>query len=226
MSKFEVHCVRCPACGHRQKVELYVSINADRMRDATDQLIDGSWEQHVCAGCSHRFVVDHRLLYTDLPQKRWIVQHPWSQRARYPTLEEEAAHVFRVEYLERPPEGVRRQAAGISPRICFGRGELAEKLILWRHDLDDRALESFKLVLLRNHLGQLFPLGPCELQLTAVAPDRLEFMVVALDSGAPIDRMQVETSEFQRVADDLDTFRAAFPDLFDHAYVNASRYLL
>jgi hypothetical protein len=226
VSKFEIHSVRCPACGDSQEVEVYVSINADRMREATEQLIDGSWEQFACTACGKIFRIDHRLLYTDLPQKRWVVQHPWSERGRYAALEDEAARVFQEEYLERPPEGVRRQAEGISPRICFGRMQLAEKLVLWRHELDDRALETFKLVVLRNHLEQLMPLGPCELQLTAVTLPRLEFMVVSLDSGTALDRMQVPTAEFQRVAGDLDAFRPAFPDLFDHAYVNASRYLL
>jgi hypothetical protein len=226
MSRFEPQTVTCPDCGHAQQVEIYVSINADRMREATSQLIDGSWEHFACQACGHGFRIDHRLLYTDLPQKRWIVQYPWDQRTRYHQLEEEAARVFRVEYLERPPEGVRLQAEGISPRICFGRGELAEKLALWQHDLDDRALESCKLVLFRNHLDQLFPLGPCELQLTSIGPEGLTFLLVSLASGTPIDRMQVPVAEYRRVADDLDAFRPAFPDLFDHAYVNASRYLM
>ncbi|MGF1625574.1 MAG: CpXC domain-containing protein [Alphaproteobacteria bacterium] len=226
MSKFEVHTVRCPACGHSQEVELYVSINADRMPEATGKLIDGSWEHFVCTACADNFRIDHRLLYTDLPLKRWIVQHPWSTRGRFATLEAEAVRVFREEYLERPPPEIRRQAEGISPRICFGRPQLAEKLILWRLGIDDRALESFKLVLLRNHLEQLMPLGPCELQLIAATQAQLEFMVVSLGSGTALDRLQAAAGEFRRVADDLDAFRPAFPDLFDHAYVNASRYLL
>lgn len=225
MSRYILDSVACPHCGHDQEVRVYVSVNADRMRSVTDRILDGSWERETCPACGEPFMLDHRMLYTDLPLRRWIVQHPWAARDRFAELEEEAQQVFRVEYLERPPEYIQAQARHVEPRICFGRGELVEKLMLWRSDLDDRALESCKLVLLRNHLQQLFPLGPCALQLTAASPDRLEFLVVALHSGSALDRLQVPVAEYRRVADDLDAFRPAFPELFDHAYVNASRYL-
>lgn len=225
MSKFEVHRVTCPDCGHTQDVDIYISINADRMSEATDRLIDGSWERFTCESCGHPFFIDNRLLYTDLPHKRWIVRYPFAGRTRYRTLEDEAQKVFRCEYLERPPESVRAQARDVEPRICFGRGELMEKLTLWRSDIDDRALEACKLVLLRNHVGQLLPLGPTKLQLATVTPDELEFLVIALGSGTALDRIAVPAEEYHRVADDIDAFRPAFPELFDHAYVNASRYL-
>lgn len=82
-----------------------------------------------------------------------------------------------------------------------------------------------KLVLLRNHAGELLPLGPTELQLAAVTAEPLEFMVIALGSGIAVERFAVPVEAYHRVADDLETFRPAFPELFDHAYVNASRYL-
>lgn len=226
MSKYQLATVACPACGHAQEAKLYVSINADRMLTATDRLIDGSFDLVECEECGQAYRLDHRMLYTDLPRRRWIVQHPWSDRERYAALEEEAARVFRVEYLEHPPDYVRAQAAFVEPRICFGRGELVEKLTLWQHDVDDRALESLKLVLFRNHLDQLFALGPCALQLTGLGEAGLTFLVVSLNSGTALDRLQVPAAELDRVAGDLDAFRPAFPDLFDHAYVNASRYLL
>lgn len=226
MSRFEIERVTCPACDHQQDVEIYVSINAERMREATDQLIDGSWELLVCVACSHNFRIDNRLLYTDLPRRQWIVQHSWADRARYQALEEEAARVFRTEYLEHPPQEVRRQARGIEPRVCFGRPQLAEKLSAWRHGIDDCVLECLKLVVLRNHLNELFPLGPSELQLAAVEPERLNFVVVALGSGHALKRLAVARGELTRIADDLDSFRPTFPDLFDRPFVNASRYLL
>lgn len=225
MSRYFLDTVACPHCGHDQEIRAYVSVNANRMRSVTDRILDGSWERETCEACGGTFALDHRMLFTDLPQGRWIVRHPWAARDRFAALEEEAHRVFQLEYLERPPDYVREQARHVAPRICFGRGELIEKLTLWRADMDDRALESCKLVLLRNHLDQLFPLGPTELQLTAATPDRLEFLVVSLNSGTALDRFAAPLDEYRRVADDLDAFRTAFPELFDHAYVNASRYL-
>lgn len=88
-----------------------------------------------------------------------------------------------------------------------------------------RVTSACKLVLLRNHAGELLPLGPTELQLAAVTAEPLEFMVIALGSGIAVERFAVPVEAYHRVADDLETFRPAFPELFDHAYVNASRYL-
>jgi hypothetical protein len=225
MSKFEVRRVSCPDCGHAQQVDIYVSINAERMSEAADQLIDGSWERFTCESCGHPFVIDNRLLYTDLPHKRWIVRYPFAERARYRRLEDEAVQVFDTEYLQRPPEPIRRQAAEVSPRICFGRPQLAEKLLAWRHDLDDRALECLKLVLLRNHAAALLPLGPSAMQLAAVADDTLAFDVVALNDNRPLQGVTIPVDGYRTVAGDLSRYRRAFPALFGYAYVDARRYL-
>jgi CpXC protein len=225
MSKFEIHRVACPDCGHAQQVDIYVSINAERMSEATDLLIDGSWERFTCECCGHPYVIDNRLLYTDLPRKRWIVRYPFAERARYHTLEDEAARVFDTEYLQRPPQPIRRQAAEVSPRICFGRRQLAEKLLAWRHDLDDRALECLKLVLLRIHTDALLPLGPSAMQLAAVANDTLVFDVVALGDNRPLEGLAVPVDGYRTVAGGLSRYRQAFPALFDRAYVDARRYL-
>lgn len=225
MSKFEVHRVTCPDCGHAQDVDIYVSINAERMNEATDRLIDGSWERFSCESCGRPFVIDNRLLYTDLPHQRWIVRYPFAERARYRVLEDEAVQVFDIEYLQRPPEPIRRQAAEVSPRICFGRLQLAEKLLAWRHDLDDRALECLKLVLFRDYAGALLPLGPSALHLAAIADDRLVFDVVALGDDSPLERLSVPLDAYRTVACDFSRYRRAFPALFDHAYVDVRRYL-
>lgn len=225
MSKFEAHTVRCPDCGHDQTVDIYISISADRMPDATDRLIDDSWERFSCMACGHAFIVDNRMLYTDLPHKRWIVRYPFEAHSRFRALEKEAVELFELEYLQRPPEPIRRQAAGVSPRICFGRPQLSEKLRAWRHDLNDSALECLKLVLLRDHADRLLHLGPSALRLVDVTDDKLTFDVIALTDARPLERIVVPLDAYRAVADNLVPYRAAFPDLFDCAFVNARRYL-
>lgn len=207
-------------------MDIYVSINADRMPDATDSLIEGSWERFCCEGCGRDFVVDNRLLYTDLPRRRWIVRYPLAERGRFPALEEEAERVFRTEYLDRPPEPIRQQAAGVRPRICFGRTQLAEKLLTWRSGLDDATVECLKLVLLRDSAGHLLSLGPGAMRLTGVTDDELTLDVIALGDEHPLERFSVPMTAYRRVADDLDRYRHAFPDLFGRAFVDARRYLL
>ena len=226
MSRFEIHSVRCPACGRPQQVNIYVSITANRLRGATDGLMDGSWERFACEACGHSFTAEHRLLYTDLPRKRWIVQYPRAEHARFAALEEEAAAVFRQEYLVNAPDYIRSQASGVAPRICFGRPQLAEKLLAWQHDIDDRALECLKLAMLRTSLDALLPLGPSELQLDTVEPERLAFTIARLESGAPLDRVTVDPATLAGIAADLASFRTGYPELFERPFVNASRYLL
>ena len=226
MSRFEVRTVTCPDCGHAQDVDIYFSINAEGLSHATSRLIDGSWERFICESCGRPFVIDNRLIYTDLRHNRWIVRYPFTDCARFRTLEDEAARVFAIEFLPRPPEPIRRKAAGVSPRICFGRPQLAEKLLAWRHGLDDRPLECLKLVLLRDHAAALLPLGPSAMQVATVTDETLEIDVVALSDNRPLEHLTVPVDAYRMVASNLPPYRRAFPALFDHAYVDARRYLL
>jgi hypothetical protein len=225
MSKFEVHQITCPECGHAQEEKVYVSLSGARMQAATDAIIDGRWGRIRCAACGHEFYLDHLLLYTNLPGRQWVVQYPRSQLPQYATLEIEAEQTFQLEYLSRPPAEIRDQSKDVTRRICFGLPQLAEKLQAWRNGIDDRALECLKLVLMRDRIGELFDYGPTELYLSDCSQDRLTILAISRAEQKPVHRMDIERADVDRIGNHLDDFLPRFPALFCKLYVNAGRYL-
>ena len=51
-----------------QQISEKVQIKGVRYCRAAVRRTDGSWERFGCESCGRRFVIDNRLLYTDLPQ--------------------------------------------------------------------------------------------------------------------------------------------------------------
>jgi CpXC motif protein len=225
MSRLEVHTLTCPHCGNAQEAKVYVSVNGARIKDAADRIIAGELGRIECTQCGEHFYTEDVLLYTNLPQHLWILQYPRAARDRYQELEADAERVFEREYFVRAPPMVQRDAVGVERRVCFGRPELVEKLLAYRHAIDDRALECLKLVLMRDRIGELFHYGPSSLYLTACEPALLTFAVVSHADALPVHTLQASMADFERVRAGLDDFRGPFPHLFDKAYVNASRYL-
>jgi hypothetical protein len=225
MSRCEIQQVTCPACGFAQDEKVFVSVNGARIRAAADRIIDGSWGELSCLSCGARYVRDTPLLYTDLPGGVWIVQHALSERSRFAALEHEANAIFEREFVERPPVAIRTQALSVARRICFGRLQLAEKLLARRHGIDDRALECLKLVLMRDYVGELFQHGPSELHLQEADQEKLRMVVITISERRPIHALSVQREEMQSISRDLEAFHSPYPELFGKLYVNASRYI-
>ena len=56
----------CPACGARQEIELYESINALEDPGLVQKLLAGDINRFVCNACGHTVHVEVPLLYNDL----------------------------------------------------------------------------------------------------------------------------------------------------------------
>jgi hypothetical protein len=216
---------RCPVCGAVQEEKVFLSVNGARVKSAADRIIDGTWGELTCLACGARYVRDTPLLYSDIPGGVWIVQYPISQRSRYPILETEAGEIFQREFIQRPPPAIRAQALTVERRICFGRPQLAEKLLARRHGIDDRALECLKLVLMRDYLGELYQYGPTEFHLHQADAEKLKLIAMAIAGSRPVHALTVARVELQKIADDLESFHPPFAELFSKLYVNASRYV-
>lgn len=225
MSRWEKQHIACPHCGAVQEAKVFVSVNGARIKDAADRIIEGRWSEMSCLKCGRRYLHDAPLLFTDLPGGLWIVQYDGSDRGRFSVLEEEADAIFEREFMERPPAAIREQARTVQRRICFGRGQLAEKLLLRRHALDDRMVECLKLVLMREYASDLFASGPAEFYVRQVEPGCLSMVAVSIDEPRPVFDLRVERPTLDEIAQDSERFRMAFPDLFAKLYVSASRYV-
>lgn len=225
MSKYEVHALSCPKCGHVQDVDVYVSVNLTDNPDAADQIINGTWGDMVCKKCGYMTNVESRLHYSDINNKHWLIQYPRDQRMDFLNIEREALMVFHEEYEERAPEMIKKLAPDICKRICFGIREMAEKLLLWRHGIDDILLECFKMGYVREHLSDLFAVGPFEIFLIGHQNGTLNFVVADLDTLQPLADFSAQLEDVLQVKAMLNDYKQSFPELFSHLYVNATRYL-
>jgi hypothetical protein len=225
MSRCALQRLRCPTCGAVQEEKVFLSVNGARIKTAADRIIEGTWGEVTCVSCGNRYFAEPPILYSDLPGGLWIVRYPLPRRADFESLENEAAAIFQKEFLERPPAAIRDRAATVKRRICFGRWQMAEKLLAWRRGIDDRALECLKLALSREYVAELFRLGPWEWYLDSANDERLEFQALALSDPRPEFRVVVSRARLASIESGLDEFQARLSELFDKLYVNASRYL-
>ena len=204
---------------------MFISVNGARITDAADRIIDGTWGEWSCLACGAHQVLDTPLLFSDLPGGLWIVQRDRSERDRFAELERQADAIFQREFIERPPAAIREQALRVKRRICFGRAQLAEKLLAHREGIDDSALECLKLVLTRDYLPELYPFGPTEFHLKRADRTALRLHAMTLAGAGPVLDVSVGREQFDEIRDDRESFRQPFAELFRGLYVNASRYL-
>ena len=224
MSRCVVQELTCPLCGGKQKEKVFVSVNGARLKAAADRIIDGTWGEVACLKCGGRYQLDTPLLFTDVPRGLWIVQYERSERNRFSVLEAEASAIFQREFIERPPNAIRTQALFVNRRICFGRAQLADKLLARREGIDDRTLECVKLVLMRDYLAELFPYGPTEFYLRRADYENLTLVAATIAEPSPVLEATVKRRTLDEIAGDQESFRVPFPELFNKLYVNASRY--
>jgi hypothetical protein len=225
MSRCALQRLRCPRCGAVQEEKIFLSVNGARIRTAADRIIDGTWGAVSCLSCGNRYFADPPILYSDLPGGLWIVRYPLARRANFESLENEAAAIFQKEFLDRPPAAIREQAAAVRRRICFGRWQMAEKLLAWRLGIDDRALECLKLALTRDYIAELFPHGPCEWHLGDANDQQLEFRALPMAEPRPVFEVIVGREKLEMIGTAVDEFQLRFPELFSRLYVNAARYV-
>jgi len=145
------------------------------------------------------------MLYTDFNRLHWIGVYPrWENPYRY-DIDSELETAFRATMLERCAPIVRSWAPRFKKRLVFGLPWLREKLLAWENNLDDRLLEAFKLVLVRDmSSGNMNPRATIVLE--AVEDERLifEFCGVTGEDGTHIfQRRSVALSELEQCKVDI-----------------------
>lgn len=135
--------VPCPSCGAVMDVPVWTSANASRHPEIADAVLAGTFHVATCPS-GHATVIEREVLYTDLDRGVFIGVFPRQDRgdvARCVRIVEDA---FLGAVGENAPEPVLGWAGTIRRRVVFGYDELREKVLCFRHDLDDRLLESWK----------------------------------------------------------------------------------
>ena len=133
MSHSNPIAITCPACQHRQAFITWHSINVTFDPELKEKLLDRSLVTFHCEKCGHTASVNQGLLYHDMDRHVMIMlgcQNP--------------------DELESPEPLVQEFQADYSLRLVGSMNELIEKVLILDEDLDDRAVEVFKVALIAN----------------------------------------------------------------------------
>jgi hypothetical protein len=171
VSNSEVITIACPACTKKQQFTVWVSVNATLSPELKQKLLDRTLFTFKCEKCGETAEVNQELMYHDMERKLMFLR---GQEAPQETLDECFG-----------PDG-KEILADYTYRLVNSMNELIEKIVIWDAGLDDRAIEVFKFLLLkdldeeeRGVNPQLFYNG---LSAEAGAEAEMEFVLIN-DSG-------------------------------------------
>jgi hypothetical protein len=218
--------VSCPACAVVQEHRLFESLNGDRVPAQVRRILEGTFELIECTACAAPFRPEHRMLFSHLSRRAWIVMFPLVEREEFAILERGVTLTLERNFGAAPPV-VAEQVSGLRPRIVFGQHMLSDAVRAVDAGLDPALLEAAKLFAFRRHLAQLMPHGPTELCFEGFAPaddGRLRFGVHRLRDGRRVDALALPADAIAEVRAGQDDVERELPDLFQ-PYASASRYL-
>ena len=147
MSVFATTQLSCPACGGDVQFDLVYSVNAGRMPELREAILDRSFQRQSCPSCATTFRVQPTLSYIDLPRKQFMGVWPSSAIEDWKAFEQRTREAFDRSFA--PGGDGEALGQGMQPRCVFGWLGLNEKLIAADHDIDDSDLELAKLATLR-----------------------------------------------------------------------------
>jgi CpXC motif protein len=216
---------RCPRCHAEQPATLFTSLNADLIAAQHADLLDGTFERTACTACGHAFRPEHRLLYTQLSARTWIVMYPVAERRAFRALENIVLATVERELQAAPPAAA-QLLSGVRRRLVFGQHMLTEAVRAQAAGLDPALLECAKLFAIRDHLGRLLGLGPFELCFERCGDEgALHLGVHAFATGERTGELALPGDAIAGLRAIQPDLEARWPDLFTRPYVSACRYL-
>jgi hypothetical protein len=129
--------IACKGCGTTQPFTMWGVVNGALDRELKEKLLAGELTRFVCKECGWDGPVIHSLLYCDLEKRFicWLLTDPGDPNQVKNTL------IFGPDY---------------HLRVVSSRIALIEKILLFDANLDDRVIESVKLIL-PAHVGNDTP---------------------------------------------------------------------
>ena len=152
MSKQTTYMIRCPHCGHEQRVELYDSINVSQQPELKMALFENRLNRVLCGSCEASFRIDKPLLYHDSDRNILIHWMPDTAVSREEILDEfdksmEALRSALPEDIE-PPR----------VRLVFTRSELVELIFIIEAGMEERVVEYIKYTIHVQNPGRVPPM--------------------------------------------------------------------
>ncbi|MBR4080205.1 MAG: CpXC domain-containing protein [Clostridia bacterium] len=134
--------IACPRCGHRQPFTIWESINGANDPALREKVISGEVFDYHCQQCGQVSRVGYPLLYHDPDHHMMIFMAQKDHR--------EAAQGALEALLKMPFSPLTQ--GGYTVRAVTQPPELAEKILIMEHDLDDRVVEMNKLFIHANYM--------------------------------------------------------------------------
>lgn len=136
MSMVSTEKIICPVCKKESDFTVWQSLNAKLDPEAVPRLLDGSLFRFTCPHCNHQASVEYDLLYHDMDNRAMVY---YTQPMSRSSVKEQ---VLQAETVVGSTLNAHRK------RIVTSREALAEKIMIFRLGLDDRAVELMKLTTL------------------------------------------------------------------------------
>ena len=217
---------RCVDCGAALDVRVADSLNANRLPEARQWVLDRTLFQAAC-GCGRVITAIHRFLYVDFERGLWIHVLPEDERPAYHAREPEVVAAHRTAFdPARGPRLLDALGSTVTPRVVFGYEELREKVVAADAALDDALVEALKLEILATH-RELLQRAVMLLTLDGADPQTLGFRAYSFPPGGPgeiVGDIAVSRTIYTALAERAEAVRDSYPALFDGVYVNVQRY--
>lgn len=139
MSEITKQTIACPKCGRMIQIDVWDSIDIPYDIEQKEKVLKNTFFKVSCEDCKITFPIAYKCLYNDMEQKYliWLV----------PRLEEgEKAEVAEYNEKLKTDNRLRLAQGGYTYRIVRNDNELREKVLIFDEGLDDRYIETMKLV--------------------------------------------------------------------------------
>lgn len=139
MSEITKQTIACPKCGKMISIDVWDSIDIPYDIEQKEKVLKNTFFKATCEDCKISFPIAYKCLYNDMEQKFliWLV----------PRLEEEEkAEVAEYNEKLKTDNRLRLAQGGYTYRIVRNDNELREKVLIFDEGLDDRYIETMKLV--------------------------------------------------------------------------------
>jgi len=151
MSAQKTYNIRCPQCGHQQKVELYDSINVTQQPELKTALFENRLNCVLCGSCESAFRIDKPLLYHDPGRNILIHWMPDTAVSREEILDEFDKSMEELRAVL--PEDVEPPRV----RLVFTRAELVELIFVIEAGMEERVVEYIKYTIHMQNSGRVPP---------------------------------------------------------------------
>jgi hypothetical protein len=221
MSAQKTYPIRCPQCGHEQKVELYDSINVAQQPELKTDLFENRLNCVACPSCKASFRIDKPLLYHDPSRNILIHWMPDTAGSREEILDE----------FDRSMEELNTMLPDdIDPprvRLVFTRAELVELVFMVEAGLEERVVEYIKYTIHTQNPGRVPPQSKqLLLNVQDSTADELLFAVQNVETLELEEVLRYPRAAYHGVRDLYRKNPEEFTDLFPGPYISGRAALM